>query len=256
MPPAMSCLSAESVPPHAERSCELRERGLIRGGDLRTPRVLQDGPDEPIRAGDESIDGGVIRIDEQVGEPRVIAAEGEGISVEEHDARDPARVFERGGSCDAGAERVTNEGPADDVETLFEALHELEPVVHGVRAPALAVAERRQVEREYPMAGSRNERNDVMPDPGWLGGPAEEHHRRAVLAPSAIGQCRPVDPDERAAIEATRRRSLPLLARSKTTAASVMSATRPSRPNPSRIPVRSLLGQGTGLTAPAAGTVT
>src|SRR4029077_9310340 len=156
--------------------------------------------DVPVRAGDESIHGGVEGIDEQVREPRVVAAEGERISVEEHDAPDLVRMFEPGGSRYSGTERVADEDGADDVKTLLEASHELEPVVHRVRAPALAVAERRQVEREYPMTASRDERTGVMPDPGRLRGPAEEHHGRAVLTPSPVGERGPIDPDERAVV--------------------------------------------------------
>ena len=44
--------------------------------------------DDPVGAGDESVERGVVGVDEQVGDPAVVAAEGEGVAVEEYDAGD------------------------------------------------------------------------------------------------------------------------------------------------------------------------
>ena len=100
---------------------------------------------------------------------------------------------------------MPDEDGAHDVKAPLEAPHELEPVSHRVRAAALAVAEGRQVEREHPVACSRDERTDVVPDPGRLGGATEEDDRGAPFAPTAIGEGCPGDPDERAAVERARR---------------------------------------------------
>jgi hypothetical protein len=133
----------------------------------------------------------------------VAAPERESVSVEEDDSRD---LVGGGESCcgrDARAERVTDEDRAVQVEAVFEGVEELEPVGHRVGAAALAVAEGRQVEGEDAVAGTGEEWSHVVPDPGRLGGAAEEHHRRsrAAPAPFAIGQECPVGSHERPAVE-------------------------------------------------------
>jgi hypothetical protein len=110
-------------------------------------------------------------------------------------------LCERGGCSYAGAEGVADEYGAHNVEPPLEALEELKPVGHRVRAAPLAVAERRQVESEGAVTGSGEKRANLVPDPRRLGSAAKQHEWRAAVAPSAVGHERPVDPDERPAIE-------------------------------------------------------
>ena len=55
------------------------------------------------------------------------------------------------------------------------------------------------------MAGARQERANLVPDPRWLGGAAEQHDRRAATVPRAVRKDCPVTPQERATIERARR---------------------------------------------------
>ena len=116
MPPAKSCLSAAVGSLHAERAFELSKRCVARRRRLRAPGVPEGADDDPVGAGDQPVGGGVVGVDEQVGEPGVVAAEGKGVSVEQHDAGDLVRVREPGGCRDAGAERVADEDGALEVE--------------------------------------------------------------------------------------------------------------------------------------------
>ena len=131
----------------------------------------------------------------------MVAAEGECVSVEQCNPGDVVWVCEGGGCGDAGSERVAHEDGAVDVESSLEALNELEPMGHRVRASALAVAEGGQVDCVDTVAATGEKRPYVMPDPGGFGGAAEEHERGARVAPAAVGEERPVDADERAGVE-------------------------------------------------------
>jgi hypothetical protein len=95
----------------------------------------------------------------------VIAAEGECVAVEEADPGEVMWMCEGGGCSDAGSQRVAHEDGAVDVESSLEALKELEPMGHRVRAAALAVAEGRQVDCVDAMAATGEEWPYVVPDP-------------------------------------------------------------------------------------------
>jgi hypothetical protein len=162
---------------HAEGALELGQGGVAEAGRIRAPGVSEDATDDPVGTADDSIKRGVVGIDEQVGEPAVAAAEGERVSIEQHDAGHVVRRSETGGRGDACAERVADDYGTHDVEALLEASKKLEPVRHRVGAAPLAVAEGRQVKGKDAMAVAGEERAYVVPDPGRLGGPAQEDDR-------------------------------------------------------------------------------
>lgn len=146
---------------------------MVRVGWVRAPGVSEDAADEPVGAGDDPVGGGVVGVDDQVGQPAVVAAEGERVSVEEDDAGYVVGVRESGCRDHAGSERVADEYGTMEVEALLEAPEQVEPVRHGVRAVALAVPEGWQVECEDAVASLRKERTNFMPDPRRLGRAAE-----------------------------------------------------------------------------------
>jgi hypothetical protein len=185
-------------PLDAEGAFELCERGVVRVGRALSPGVSVNARNDPVGAGDDPVEGGVVGIDEKVGKPPVVAAEGECVSVEECNPGEFMWVCEGGGCGDAGSERVAHEDGAVDVESLLEALEELEPMGHRVRAVALAVAEGGQVDCVDAVAATGEEWPYVMPDPGGFSGAAKEHEGRTPVAPAAVGEERPVDTDERA----------------------------------------------------------
>src|SRR5581483_12136731 len=109
----------------AEGALELGEHGVTGRGVRGAPGVPEDAPDDPVGAGDQPVDGRVVRVDEQVGEPAAVAAEGERVAVEEDDAGDVLRIGEPGGGRDTCSERVADEDRLPDVEAPLEAVQEL-----------------------------------------------------------------------------------------------------------------------------------
>jgi len=168
---------------------------------VRAPRVSEGSSDDPVGTRDEPVDGGVVRVDEKVGQPAAAATEGERIPVEEDDARDIAWERETLGDGDARAERVPDDDGTPDPEPLLESVEEREPLCQRVRAAPLAVTERRQVERVDAVSRPREERADLVPNPGRFGRTAEEHDRRAGRPPRPVGEQHPVGLDERAAVQ-------------------------------------------------------
>jgi hypothetical protein len=188
----------------AEGALELGESGVVGMGRVGAPGASEDAADDPAGARDESVEGGVVGVDEQFGEPAMVAAEGEPVSVKEYNAGDIVRMCECGGCGDAGAERVADEYRTQDVQALFEAFEELKPAGHRVRAAALAVTEGRQIERVDAVSGAREERADPVPDPRRLGGAAEQHDWRATAVPGAVGEEGPVNTNKRPGVERAR----------------------------------------------------
>ena len=180
----------------AEGPFELGKGGMAGRRRVRTPGVSEDPADDPVRAGHDSVESGVVGVDEQVGEPRVVAAERERVAVEQNNAGDAVRVGKAGCGGDAGAERVADQDGSLETEAVFEALKKLEPAGHRVRAATLAVAERRQIECEDAVAPMREEPPRRLPDPRWLGRAPEQHDRRSRMAPAAVGEERPIDAGE------------------------------------------------------------
>jgi hypothetical protein len=124
-----------------ERALELSDGRAGETRWVRPPRVAQDAAHDPVGARDDSVDGGEIRVDEQVGHPGVTAAERQPIPIEEDDTGDPAWLGKPGRCSHTGSERVTHEYGALEMEVVFEASEEVEPAGHRVRAAAFAVAE-------------------------------------------------------------------------------------------------------------------
>jgi hypothetical protein len=90
-----------------------------------------------------------------------------------------------------------------DAESLREAVHEVDPRGERVRPAALAVPERRQVERVDAVV-RRELRGDAFPDPRGLDEPADEDDRRSLRAPVLVRDVRSVDANERARVERAR----------------------------------------------------
>jgi hypothetical protein len=86
-------------------------------------------------------------------------------------------------------------------------VHEVDPRFERVRPAALAVAERRQVERVDAMV-RRELRGDAVPDPRGLDEPADEDDRRSLRAPVLVRDVRSLDVNERARVELARRERL------------------------------------------------
>lgn len=70
---------------YPEGAFELGQRSVIETRGAWAPGVPQDATHKPVGARDDSVQGGVIRVHNEVGEPGVVAAEGEGVSVEKDD---------------------------------------------------------------------------------------------------------------------------------------------------------------------------
>ena len=101
MPPAASCLSAASVPCTRNGRSNCASVAWPVGAGVGPHAFLRMRPTIQSEPVSQPVDRGVIGVDEQIGEPAVVAAEGEGVSVEEHDARDLVWI------CEPGSGRYT-----------------------------------------------------------------------------------------------------------------------------------------------------
>ena len=167
----------------AEGAFELGEGGVVGWRRLGAPGVSEDAADDPVGTCDDSVESGVVGVDEQVGEPPVVAAEGECVAVEEDDAGDIVGVGESSGCGYAGAERVADEYGRSSVggARSLRGVGASGPWCRGHGAGCSRRAAGRARRR-----GGRGERGaaHVVPDPGRLGGAAEETRSASRRGPS------------------------------------------------------------------------
>ena len=203
----------DALDPVPEHRCERRggagdaERPLPlldeRRGErrlVRPPGGCEPAAEEPVPVGGDPVEARVPGRQQQVREPGRAAAAGKRVSVEEHDARDPA--WGVGGHRDGHrrAEGVADEQRPPQAELPRESANEAGPPRERERATPLGVPEGRQVERVDPVRAPEP-RPDLVPDPGRLDEAAEQDHRGAVRPPGPVGELGPVHPGVRARVE-------------------------------------------------------
>ena len=121
MPPATSCLSAASVPCTRNGRSNCASVAWPVGG-LRPPGIPQDAADDPVGAGEEPVDGGVVGVDEQVASQPRLPPKARASPSRSTTPATWSWVREAGGCRDARAERVSDEDRALDVQPVLEAL--------------------------------------------------------------------------------------------------------------------------------------
>lgn len=185
-------------PLDAKRPLELLEQPMRERRRAR-PGVPDDPAYEPVRARGESEERRVPRRKKQVREPAGPAAR-ERIAVDQNDPARGGGVGERRADRHRGAERMTDQDRSREVHLAREVEYELAPVRQRVGPSPLRVPERRQVEREHAMR-SPERAADAMPDPARLREPAQQHDRRAAVAPTAVRENGVVDAHEGTAVQ-------------------------------------------------------